>query len=207
MNENVFVNNNNNLVDDFYVLSIENSLSHPICKEIIERFENQQNKRDGCTSGGINKSIKDTTDFHLSEDKEKWVDIDKVLFNELNKGILKYLQKVNKEIKVLGNNNFSDKGFQIQKYLKNQGFYIFHNDFHIYKDENHHRVLTYIWYLNSINEGGETDLYDKGIIKPEEGKLILFPACWTYPHAGRKPISDDKYIITGWVTMTNSKDF
>ncbi len=204
MNNSEIININNNLVDDFYVLSIENSLSHPICKEIIERFENQQNKRDGCTYAGINKSVKDTTDFHLSEDKEKWVDIDKVLFNELNKAIFKYLQKVNKEIAILPNIELSDKGFQIQKYFKNQGFYIFHTDFHIYKDENRHRVLTYLWYLNTIKEGGETDFYDKGVIKPEEGKLILFPSCWTYPHAGRKSISDHKYIITGWVTITSN---
>jgi hypothetical protein len=43
---------------------------------------------------------------------------------------------------------------------------------------------------------------DKESIKPKSGKLLIFPACWTYPHRGTMPISDDKYIITGWI-MTN----
>jgi hypothetical protein len=191
------------LVDDFYILTINNSLSTPICREIIQRFENQSNKREGQTAQGINKSIKVTYDFHLSEDAENWKDIDKVLFNELNKALLNYFQKINKDIVILNNLDFSDKGFQIQKYYKNQGFYVFHNDFSIYNEnENKFRILTYIWYLNSIEEGGETDFYNKGIIKPEEGKLVLFPACWTYPHAGRMPVSSNKYVITGWVTIS-----
>ena len=204
MNENIFVNDNNKLVDDFYVLSIENSLSQPICREIIERFEKQPNKRQGVTIKGVDKTVKDTIDFHLSEDIENWKDIDKVLFNELNKAIFNYLQKVNNDILIISNMNLSDKGFQLQKYYKNQGFYRFHHDFLIYNNETKHRIITYIWYLNSIEEGGETDLYDKGIIKPEQGKLVLFPACWTYPHAGRKPLSDDKYIITGWITINSN---
>ena len=36
-------------------------------------------------------------------------------------------------------------------------------------------------------------------IKPEAGKLLLFPASWTFPHCGQMPISHDKYIITGWL--------
>jgi hypothetical protein len=59
--------------------------------------------------------------------------------------------------------------------------------------------LTYIWYLNDVNEGGETIIWDNHKIKPTTGKLLLFPATWTYPHSGLMPISNDKYIITGWI--------
>ena len=51
--------------------------------------------------------------------------------------------------------------------------------------------------MNDIEEGGETYFYN-GKVKPEAGKLILFPATWTYNHKGNMPKSDDKYIITGW---------
>jgi hypothetical protein len=67
-----------------------------------------------------------------------------------------------------------------------------------------HRIITYLWYLNDVEEGGETVLEDNIFIKPTIGKLLLFPACWTYPHCGRIPISSNKYIITGWIYIANN---
>jgi hypothetical protein len=40
-------------------------------------------------------------------------------------------------------------------------------------------------------------------VKPEAGKLLFFPATWTYPHRGMMPISNDKYIITGWIYLND----
>jgi hypothetical protein len=48
-------------------------------------------------------------------------------------------------------------------------------------------------------EGGETELCIDLKIKPEKGKLLIFPASWLYPHSGKMPISNDKYIVTGWI--------
>ena len=53
-------------------------------------------------------------------------------------------------------------------------------------------------YLNDIDKGGETDFHYKKRI-PRTGKLLLFPATWTFPHRGIMPESSDKYIITGWI--------
>lgn len=185
---------------DFYIFTIQESLSKSICEEIIERFEEQSNKREGRTFEGVNKDKKNTTDFHLGEDMSQWKDIDKVLYNELNKAIKNYIDHLNKDIQIFYYSTMNDKGFQIQKYDKGEGHYVFHNDSIIYSDSTY-RVFTYLWYLNTIEEGGETDFGIKGLVKPEAGKLILFPSCWTYPHAGKIPISSDKYIITGWVII------
>jgi Rps23 Pro-64 3,4-dihydroxylase Tpa1-like proline 4-hydroxylase len=190
---------NNSIETDNYVYINTKSLSKPLCYEIIDRFERQENKRDGSTFSGVDKQVKDTTDFHLCEDSENWKDIDKVLTNELSKALEQYINRNNQ---VFGWKGMSDKGFQIQRYEKGVGKYKFHNDFYHNKDEA--RIITYLWYLNTIEEGGETDFMDRGKVKAEAGKLILFPSCWTYPHAGVMPISDNKYIITGWVVVPNS---
>ena len=60
------------------------------------------------------------------------------------------------------------------------------------------RIITFIWYLNNVEEGGET-LFEDFKIKPMEGSSLFFPATWTYPHSGAMPTSNDKYIITGWI--------
>jgi hypothetical protein len=91
--------------------------------------------------------------------------------------------------------------FVIQKYEKNKGKYIFHDDSRIDYTNTKHRIFTYIWYLNDLHEGGETEFINFKII-PEKGKLLLFPACTFFPHCGKMPISDDKYIITGWISCT-----
>jgi hypothetical protein len=181
---------------DTYVLINKTSLSKPLCNEIIERFERQENKRDGIVMSGVNKEVKDTTDFYLGDGDPDWKDIDKVLTNELSKALEEYIGRLKG---VFGWMKVSDKGFQIQRYEKGVGKYTIHHDFTYNKEEV--RVLTYLWYLNTVEEGGQTDFVDRGMVKAEQGKLIIFPACWTYPHAGVMPISSNKYIITGWVVV------
>ncbi len=61
-------------------------------------------------------------------------------------------------------------------------------------------------YLNTIEEGGETEfLYINKRIKAKQGTLILFPASFTHTHRGNPPIGQDKYIMTTWaVSQDNS---
>ena len=35
-------------------------------------------------------------------------------------------------------------------------------------------------------------------IKPKKGRLLIFHSTWTYIHGANTPISNDKYITTGW---------
>jgi hypothetical protein len=198
---------------DKYIFINENSLSDELCNEIIELFEKEPLKHDGTTHGGLNKNIKDTTDYVIKYNNDKWKDILNFLDDELTRNINKYFSELlNTDIYKLSGENSPEKfnffsnaslchaGFLIQKYEKNKGRYIYHNDSEISKKNNKYRILTFIWYLNSIIEGGETGFHaDEILIKPTIGKLILFPATWTYPHRGKIPISDPKYIITGWV--------
>jgi hypothetical protein len=62
------------------------------------------------------------------------------------------------------------------------------------------RILSFILYLNDVEEGGETEfLYYPRRVKPTTGKLILFPGGFTHTHRGNPPLMGDKYILTGWV--------
>ena len=65
------------------------------------------------------------------------------------------------------------------------------------------RILTYILYLNDVIDGGETEfLYYPRRIKPQKGKLILFPAAFTHAHRGNPPLTNEKYVLTGWVEIS-----
>ena len=95
-----------------------------------------------------------------------------------------------------------DSGYQIQE-TKPHEFYDWHTDSSIKQrqlNEVSVRNLTYLWYLNTVDQGGETEFYDGTKISPERGKLLLFPATWTFYHRGRPPLGNkNKYVCTGWL--------
>lgn len=87
---------------------------------------------------------------------------------------------------------------KIQKTKIGGGYHVWHCENSRY--ESNHRIMAFILYLNDVQEGGETEfLYYPKRIKPKAGTLILFPAHYTHTHRGNPPISNEKYIITGWV--------
>ena len=200
-----------------FIKQFPNSLPESLCDEIINKFENDDTKRDGVTHGGKNKLVKDTTDKNIEFGEENWKEIDEILYKEMSKRLNEYLRELNnvENYKAENNNNFdfevirvnllTDTGFMIQKYTKNVGKYIYHNDGSIEWESQRSRVITYLWYLNTIDEGGQTEFWGNYRVKPEKGKLILFPASWCFPHRGIMPISDDKYIITGWFSLNEGK--
>lgn len=71
-----------------------------------------------------------------------------------------------------------------------------------YNADTMRRFLVYFWYLNDVDDGGETEIFglDRSIrIQPRQGRLIMFPTTWQYLHAGRIPRSGPKYIIGGYL--------
>lgn len=63
-----------------------------------------------------------------------------------------------------------------------------------------HRNLLFMYYLNDVDEGGETEFYyQQQKIKPVKGRMVIAPAGFTHTHRGNQPISNDKFILTSWV--------
>jgi len=184
-----------------FIFEIPNSLPESLCDDMIYMYELEDNKYDGITFSGVNKNIKDTTDLVMPKNNILWEKVENILNIQLSKGLTEYMKILNKEeysrYHVLDECKLTVDSFMLQKYKKCKGRYIYHNDSR--NDCDKYRVITFIWYLNDVTDGGETEFFGGEIkIKPEKGKLVLFPASWTFPHRGKMPISNDKYIITNW---------
>ena len=178
------------------VKQYHNILDKEFCENIIRIYHESDIISPGETYSGLNTKIKRTFDLHFQYiDKNKIIDYDTKLHSILNKYINDYL----KDFIIDTQNQYTDRGFQIQRYIKNEGFYAYHNDGRIELETRQERMLTYIFYLNTVEEGGETEFFGTTKIKAEQGKLVLFPAYWCFPHKGVMPISSDKYIVTGWL--------
>lgn len=91
-------------------------------------------------------------------------------------------------------------GIKVQKTKVGQGYHIWHCE--DLSRASCNRVLTYVVYLNDVEEGGETEfLYQHKRFKPKKGTVVIFPAAFTHTHRGNPPISNSKYIMTGWVEL------
>jgi hypothetical protein len=192
-----------------FVYEIPNNLSDEMCEKMIEKFENDDRKKPGVVGEDrVVRNVKSSLDLTISGIPE-WKEIDTYLHKQLHEGIDKYRNHLNGTVGDALRSFFGptshDTGYQIQKSVRGN-FYSWHDD-SLYS-EGGGRFLTFLWYLTThdpLMHGGGTAIHqaagDGGkIIKPERGKLLLFPATWTYIHMGLPLVNGDpKYICTGWI--------
>jgi hypothetical protein len=87
--------------------------------------------------------------------------------------------------------------FKLQKTPIGGGFHDWHCEDIVLRE----RFLVWSLYLNDISEGGETEFLYKNVRVPaKQGCLCLFPSDWTHIHRGNPPISNEKWMLTGWYT-------
>jgi hypothetical protein len=80
------------------------------------------------------------------------------------------------------------------------GYHVWHSE--VMTKENRDRILAFMIYLNDVDEGGETEfLYLKKRIKPKRNRVLIWPAGFTHTHRGNPPLSNDKFIVTGWIEL------
>ena len=87
--------------------------------------------------------------------------------------------------------------FRIKKY-NNDGNDAFDPHVDVVDHSSSRRFLSFLWYLNDIAEGGET-VFSEVTIKPETGKLVVFPPLWMFPHKGNPPVSNEKYLLSTYL--------
>lgn len=186
-----------------YVFTKTESLPKEVCQKIIEEFyaeDIHMHKYSGVTRSGLAATTKDTTDLQINrlQSIPFWKNVSTLLRAELESNLVMYLQSLN----ITWPKSIIDEliipVFQMQKYNANRGKYIKHQDYAA--DLSKQRIITYIWYLNDVTEGGQTTFWNDDLkIQPTAGTLLFFPALPVFDHCGKMPISDDKYIITGWI--------
>lgn len=96
-----------------------------------------------------------------------------------------------------------------QMYKQGRGGYMYwHSETYPQLQHNDalHRMLLFMFYLNDVEEGGETEFYyQKMKVKPKQGTMVIAPAYFTHTHRGNIPTSGDKYILTSWVLFNQAE--
>jgi hypothetical protein len=183
--------------ENSFIFEKHGALPLDICAEMIRRFEEHRDEQYAGRLGqqaGRDRSIKKSTDLVVSG-KPHWADIDRELFRSLGLAIREF-----RETYPFFKGPFKDSGYAIQR--TNPGEY-----YHWHIDGGSHefsqRQLVAVWYLNDVEgPGGETEFsYQDVRIRPEAGKLLLFPPFWTHEHRGVTLKHGVKYIATTWVVF------
>jgi len=194
-----------NLSEFIYIK--ENAFDYNFCNELINiHTDNESNVSAGQVGKNVvNYNLKNTLDYNLATSMKHYnqygstiVDAIGNVFQEYSDS-LPHQSKFKTKIEFFAKNKQQCPIFQIQKYNKGEGHY---NSWH-YENANIQtslRTFVFIIYLNDVHEGGETEiLFSNQKIKPKQGTMIIHPAFYPFVHKGNIPISNDKYILTGWL--------
>lgn len=185
-------------ISDDFIGVFPNAVPPEICGKIIDRFE-AAHKTGFTMLRNAPRQEKDDLQFFSFE-----APIDQTVDTETFAAAMKilqecYVQYSNKFSVALADASAQHHAYQmkLQKTEPSQGYHIWH-----YEQSNRQmgsRLLVWTMYLNTIEEGGETEfLYQKRRVKPEQGTICIFPAAFTHTHRGNPPLSGSKYIATGW---------
>jgi len=180
-----------------FIFERPQALPASFCEEVIRRFEaspqHQTEGRIGQTQSK-DQSVKKTTDLVVSN-KEDWKDVDEMFFRCVAAALKEF-----RESFPYFKGPFKDMGYQVQRYLPGE-YYHWHVDGGSHQFSQ--RQLVVIWYLNDVpGPGGETEfLYQDVKVKPEQGKMVLFPPFWTHEHRAVRVEQGVKYMATTWVVF------
>lgn len=125
----------------------------------------------------------------------------------LCEGLLDIVSRVNEHIipamgdvfPPLQKYNLYVSGAKLQRTPPGGGYHYWHHE-HEGDMNSNNTLLAWMVYLNDVEEGGETEfLYQKKKFSPKTSSLIVWPSGFTHQHRGNPPLSNDKFIATGWI--------
>ena len=190
-----------NLVMDHlndFIQIYESALDYEVCSSLIKIFEDKNKFQEKI----INQRKPNFVQLNLTNILKNSKNIE-YLHYEIVKSIIKY-KKI--YLKKISNNFFPDTNLleeiRIKRYIPNSN-QAFDTHIDVTDCESSKRFLSFLFYLNDVEIGGET-VFENLTIKPKTGRLIIFPPMWMYPHSGKEPIDKNKYIVSTYLHYKSS---
>ena len=182
-----------------YVSYWDNILTKDQCDDIIKRFESHKEQQEDTFLAGH----RHFTEINITKHSDVWSDVQNLLLDKMQENLISYKQTFSIDDKVWPK-ELGYEHFRMKKYEPNgKDEFAFHVD--VGDHASARRFLVFFWYLNTVNEGGETTFQRSRntpvsiAVEPVAGRMLAFPPLWTHPHTGKKPISGPKYILGGYL--------
>jgi hypothetical protein len=198
---------------DKYILEVDNVLPKSLCERMIKNFEADDNKEDGklpyCINGEEFTKPKYNSELDIcAYSSPHWRPIVDELYKHVADVFRKYVEKLETDFNISdrehiylqelndirnGNFNIQQTGFCIHK-IKEGDKYSWHHDGVFFLP----CFIQMIFYLNTLDEeeGGCTGFINGHKVRPEAGKVLVYPQSWLFPHCGNEVKRKAKYICT-----------
>lgn len=187
----------NNLSD--YVKVYDDVLSPEICNELIRVFDELN---------PVKTPYMRKSEYEWDTDYRSFLELDLSHQHEFKEFIPDYYARVRQVYDHYKSvtpstylpHKFGFEDARMKKYEANQ-----HDQFGWHSDVGDYpsarRYLVMFAYLNDVDEGGETEFESEVefTVKPKQGRMVVFPPMWMFPHRGKQPISGPKYILSTYL--------
>lgn len=171
----------------------DNALEPEICDYLISLFEQFSDKHERIE----NDSKPNFTQFNFTENRNLLTETNEI-HNLIIKKVFEYRDLYYEFIdKRVFPEEHAFEQFRIKRYNPG-GDDWFDTHVDVTNHESSRRFLSFMWYLNDVETGGNT-IFDGMMIKPKRGTLVIFPPLWMYPHRGEPPLSGPKYIMSAYL--------
>tara|TARA_R100000353_G_scaffold104150_1_gene75257 strand:- start:1474 stop:2079 length:606 start_codon:yes stop_codon:yes gene_type:complete len=182
-----------------FISIYDNALTKNECELIINEFESNKDIQVEGKSGNyeIQPKVKKSIDIGYRMNDNS------VTSSILSKSLNHHIELYKEEYPDLTNLIYPWECmnlYNIQKYLPKGGYFSRHCEVASIVTSN--RVLVWMFYLNTVPNGGTLfPSYEIGT-NAVQGRLVLWPAYWTHGHKGQISDTHIKYIATGWHIFT-----
>jgi len=185
-----------------YIHEERNMLPKTFCQELIEKFESDSRKQQGkLQNGHVDNTMKKCIDLDLRCCPHWEVQNGRLLgiFITAERNYINNLK-----LNVFGEDKahivdelFNNPNIAISSFIMGRYDVGGHFNWHIDYVHTEERICNFIIYLN--DHEACTEFLNGKKIKPEAGKILLFPTTWTHAHRGQTIEKGNKYIITGFI--------
>jgi len=178
-----------------YIRTYDHDLDPQMCQQMIgsfaglERFQMRNGR-------GVRRGLEDSAWTELNVSRLSDAAFQGMFRQLIDRALARYNRDIELAIPIPNSPLFSN--LTLKRYRTGQ-----QEQFQLHFDSINHvanRYLVLLWYLNDVEQGGETRFPQLAVAIPARaGRLLMFPPYWMYQHQGMPPISNDKYIISTYL--------
>lgn len=175
----------------------KNTLDKEVCNDMISWYENKLISGEvGINYANVSNKIRKDVSITACHNFESF----EPFYNQLDSIIKKHVKRCFKKWYIEG--DYIITGYKFQKSTEGGGFTKWHAEANVGNPKfwrSRNRFGVWMFYLNDTDTGYTDFMHQKLSIKPEIGKLVIWPAYFTHTHRANPDLKEDKYIITGWL--------
>ena len=188
---------------DNFIQVYDDVIDEDSCQMLIDKFESSEDQYEEVRQAERDEAIA-FKQINLVTHHEDWKSVSAGAMEMFQDYIMTYIH----DCKIMPKQwptTYGYEALRIKRY-ENNDYDRFDPHVDVMNYETARRFLAFFVYLNDVDEGGETvflsinrpGTYIPIKIKPKVGRLLMFPPTWQYYHAGLKPVSGKKYLLSSY---------